>query len=233
MCIACHSCSDKCCLCLWQVGDLFRTRAFNFHARKAAPPRSLDTLTLRELYALKTETSNRALSAKMLADIYKRLESIHVQSTCRINTPLITQCLQSPLVSRNAQLAKHHSPAMNMEVTTKSGERLGGTLARSVGGKTSAKEKGSGMVLALCSGAIAAWWCIAAWCEPTITPLSWCCLITTVSLSECNAWYTISVMISDGHLHKDLLIPDFSDRCDRRCPVSNTCMGRCQWYGHR
>ena len=87
-----------------QVGDLFRTRAFNFHARKAAPPRSLDTLTLRELYALKTETSNRALSAKMLADIYKKLESIHVQSTCRINTPLITQCLQSPIVSRYAVL---------------------------------------------------------------------------------------------------------------------------------
>ena len=89
---------------LLQVGDLFRTRAFNFHARKAAPPRSLDTLTLRELYALKTETSNRALSAKMLADIYKKLESIHVQSTCRINTPLITQCLQSPIVSRYTNL---------------------------------------------------------------------------------------------------------------------------------
>ena len=93
------------------MGDLFRTRAFNFHARKAAPPRSLDTLTLRELYALKTETSNRALSAKMLADIYKKLENIHVQSTCRINTPLITKCLQSPIVSKNAALAKHHQTA--------------------------------------------------------------------------------------------------------------------------
>ena len=94
-----------------QVGDLFRTRAFNFHARKAAPPRSLDTLTLRELYALKTETSNRALSAKMLADLYKKLENIHVQSTCRINTPLITKCLQSPIVSKNAALAKQHATA--------------------------------------------------------------------------------------------------------------------------
>ena len=41
----------------------------------------------------------------MLADIYKRLESIHVQSTCRINTPLITQCLQSPIVGRYSLLA--------------------------------------------------------------------------------------------------------------------------------
>ena len=160
-------CISNCCHCLLQVGDLFRTRAFNFHARKAAPPRSLDTLTLRELYALKTETSNRALSAKMLADIYKRLESIHVQSTCRINTPLITQCLQSPLVSRNAQLAKHHSPATSMEGAAKSGEKLGGTLGGSVGVKSTAKEKGSGMVLAFCSDGIAAWRCIATWHKPT------------------------------------------------------------------
>ena len=169
MSIACNCCCiSNCCHFLWQVGDLFRTRAFNFHARKAAPPRSLDTLTLRELYALKTETSNRALSAKMLADIYKRLESIHVQSTCRINTPLITQCLQSPLVSRNAQLAKHHSPAMNMETTAKSGEKLGGTLTGAVGGKSSAKEKGPGGLLALCSDGVAAWRCIAAWYEITV-----------------------------------------------------------------
>lgn len=77
----------------------------------------------------------------MLADIYKRLESIHVQSTCRINTPLITQCLQSPLVARNAQLAKHHSPASSMEGTAKS---FGGTLGGSMGAKSGAKEKGPG-----------------------------------------------------------------------------------------
>ena len=47
----------------------------------------------------------------MLADIYKKLENIHVQSTCRINTPLITKCLQSPIVSKNAALAKHHQTA--------------------------------------------------------------------------------------------------------------------------
>lgn len=127
-----------------KVGNLFRTRAFNFHARKAAPPRSLDTLTLRELYALKTETSNRALSAKMLADIYKRLESIHVQSTCRINTPLITQCLQSPIVSRNAQLAKHHSPAASMAGTAKPADKFAGTMGGSVSVKSSMKDKGSG-----------------------------------------------------------------------------------------
>ncbi|KAL3155396.1 hypothetical protein ABBQ38_010953 [Trebouxia sp. C0009 RCD-2024] len=128
-----------------EVGNLFRTRAFNFHARKAAPPRSLDTLTLRELYALKTETSNRALSAKMLADIYKRLESIHVQSTCRINTPLITQCLQSPIVSRNAQLAKHHSPAASMAGTAKPADKFAGTMGGSVSVKSSMKDKGSGV----------------------------------------------------------------------------------------
>lgn len=142
MCTASHP--STC--CLLQVGDLFRTRAFNFHARKAAPPRSLDTLTLRELYALKTETSNRALSAKMLADIYKRLESIHVQSTCHINTPLITQCLQSPIVSRNAQLAKHRSPAARKEGMGRSADRLGRTMGVSVSLKSSTKDKGSGMI---------------------------------------------------------------------------------------
>lgn len=134
------------------MGDLFRTRAFNFHARKAAPPRSLDTLTLRELYALKTETSNRALSAKMLSDIYKRLESIHVQSTCLINTPLITQCLQSPMVSRNAQLAKQHSPASNLEGSAKLegsvklADKLGGTLGGPGSLKSGGKDKGAGDV---------------------------------------------------------------------------------------
>lgn len=91
----------------------------------------------------------------MLADIYKRLESIHVQSTCRINTPLITKCLQSPLVSRNAQLAKHHSPATSTEGAAKSGEKLGGTLGGSVGGNSSVKEKKSGIALALCSNGVA------------------------------------------------------------------------------
>lgn len=80
----------------------------------------------------------------MLADIYKRLESIHVQSTCLINTPLITQCLQSPIVSRNAQLAKQHAPATKLDGTAKTGEKLGGTLGGSGGVKSSGKEKGAG-----------------------------------------------------------------------------------------
>ncbi|KAK9806754.1 hypothetical protein WJX72_001558 [[Myrmecia] bisecta] len=87
------------------VGYLFRTSAFNLHARKHAPPRSIDTLQLRELAALKTDTANRALNAKLLASLYDKVNSIHVQSTALTNTPLIAEALSSPLVNRNAKFA--------------------------------------------------------------------------------------------------------------------------------
>lgn len=66
-------------LSVLQVGELFRTSAFNLHARKNGPPRSLDTLTLKELYAMKAGIENRSLSAKMLAQLYEPQEGVHVQ----------------------------------------------------------------------------------------------------------------------------------------------------------
>ena len=66
-------------LSVLQVGELFRTSAFNLHARKNGPPRSLDTLTLKELFAMKAGIENRSLSAKMLAQLYEPQEGVHVQ----------------------------------------------------------------------------------------------------------------------------------------------------------
>ena len=66
-------------LAVLQVGELFRTSAFNLHARKNGPPRSLDTLTLKELFAMKSGIENRSLSAKMLAQLYEPQEGVHVQ----------------------------------------------------------------------------------------------------------------------------------------------------------
>lgn len=43
------------------------------------PARSVDTLGVKELYALKHETTNRALNAKMLCSLHARPPTLAVQ----------------------------------------------------------------------------------------------------------------------------------------------------------
>eukprot|EP00198_Chlamydomonas_reinhardtii_P002438 XP_001691774.1 predicted protein [Chlamydomonas reinhardtii] len=68
--------------------------------RKYAAPRSVDTLGVKELYALKHETSNRALNAKMLTSLYAKPPSLAVQVASVTNSPLISQYISSPIVAR-------------------------------------------------------------------------------------------------------------------------------------
>ncbi|MEW5311231.1 MAG: hypothetical protein WDW38_002963 [Sanguina aurantia] len=84
-----------------EIGALFRTRHFNINQRKNQPARSVDTLSVKELYSLKHETTNRALNAKMLSSLYEKPPTLGVQSASVSNSPLITQFISSPIVARS------------------------------------------------------------------------------------------------------------------------------------
>ncbi len=56
-----------------------------------ALPRSVDTLSVKELYALKSETENRALNARMLASLFEKPPSLAVTVASVTNSPLISQ----------------------------------------------------------------------------------------------------------------------------------------------
>jgi hypothetical protein len=69
---------------VWQVelGRVFRTDAFNLHAREYQPPRLIDVHKLHEIHAVKTQTEHRILKGKLLASFYERPPATHLQA-CR------------------------------------------------------------------------------------------------------------------------------------------------------
>lgn len=84
-----------------ELGLLFRSRHFNLAKRQNKPLRSVDTLSVKELYSLKHETSNRALNAKMLTSLYEKPETLGVTVASVTNSPLIKQFITSPIVARS------------------------------------------------------------------------------------------------------------------------------------
>lgn len=90
-----------------EVGSLFRSKHFNANKRRHSEPRSVDTLGVKELYALKHETTNRALNAKMLSSLHTKPPTLAVQVASVTNSPLISQYISSPIVAR----AKCKDPA--------------------------------------------------------------------------------------------------------------------------
>lgn len=84
-----------------EMGLLFRSRHFNLYKRKNQPPRSVDTLSVKELYTIKHETTNRALNAKLLSSLYEKPVNLGVQVASVTNSPLITNFIQSPIVARS------------------------------------------------------------------------------------------------------------------------------------
>ncbi|KAF5843301.1 hypothetical protein DUNSADRAFT_103 [Dunaliella salina] len=84
-----------------EIGAIFRTKHFNLYKRRNMPPRSVDTLAVKELYALKHETANRVLNARMLASLFEKPPSIGVTVASVTNSPLISQFLTSPIVARS------------------------------------------------------------------------------------------------------------------------------------
>jgi hypothetical protein len=53
--------------------------------------RSVDTLSVKELYALKSETTNRALNARMLSSLFEKPPTLPVTVASVTNSPLIAQ----------------------------------------------------------------------------------------------------------------------------------------------
>lgn len=62
---------------------MFRSRHFNLYHRRNQPLRSVDTLSVKELYAIKHETLNRVLNAKLLASLYEKPKMLEVQVSGR------------------------------------------------------------------------------------------------------------------------------------------------------
>jgi hypothetical protein len=85
----------------YEIGQIFRTKHFNLYKRKNQPPRSVDSLTVKELYTVKNETTNRALNAKLLGSLYEKPETLGVTVASVTNSQLITQYIQSPIVARS------------------------------------------------------------------------------------------------------------------------------------
>eukprot|EP00798_Chlamydomonas_sp_ICE-L_P007997 gene7997-1224_t len=97
-----------------EIGVIFRSRHFNMYKRKNLPPRSVDTLGVKELYAIKNESSNRILNARMLSTLFEKPPSIGITVASVTNSPLISQYISSPVVSR----ALMKDPEARNNVTT-------------------------------------------------------------------------------------------------------------------
>lgn len=83
-----------------QVGRLFRGRYFNLYDRMNATPRSIDTLSLKELYAIKHETANRALNSKLLSSLNVRAKALNISGSSVNNSPLIYEFISSVITAR-------------------------------------------------------------------------------------------------------------------------------------
>ena len=82
------------------LGHLFRGRHFNLYARLTRPPRSVDTLTVRELHAIKHETPNRALNAKLLSALHARPPALATGAAAVNNSPLVSGFISSVITAR-------------------------------------------------------------------------------------------------------------------------------------
>lgn len=123
-----------------EIGLLFRSRHFNLYKRRNQPPRSVDTLGVKELYSIKHETTNRALNAKLLSSLYEKPTSLGVQVASVTNSPLITQYIQSPIVARS--LMKDPEAREKMFQSLKEGEESHAARKISAVFKLAAATKG-------------------------------------------------------------------------------------------
>jgi hypothetical protein len=82
------------------LGHLFRGRHFNLYERLTRPPRSVDTLSVKELYAVKRETPNRALNAKLLAVLNARPPALRTGAAAVANSPLVSGFITSVVTAR-------------------------------------------------------------------------------------------------------------------------------------
>eukprot|EP00892_Ulva_mutabilis_P012806 jgi/Ulvmu1/9899/UM057_0056.1 len=70
------------------------------YRRINAPARSIDTLSLKEVYAIKHETANRALNSKLLSSLNARPQSLNISAAAVNNSPLISNFISSVITAR-------------------------------------------------------------------------------------------------------------------------------------
>ncbi|KAI8473796.1 MAG: hypothetical protein J3K34DRAFT_518721 [Monoraphidium minutum] len=78
-----------------ELGGLLRG-PFNAAAWRHRPQRSVDTLSVEQIWALKHEGGNRALRGKLIASLNEKPSALSVQAASRSNTPLVAQAVASP-----------------------------------------------------------------------------------------------------------------------------------------
>ncbi|GBF94644.1 hypothetical protein Rsub_07380 [Raphidocelis subcapitata] len=84
-----------------ELGALFRG-PFNAAARRHRPPRSVDTLGVEQIWALKHEGGDRALRGKLIASLAEKASTLSVSVAALSNTPLVASAITSPIVARGA-----------------------------------------------------------------------------------------------------------------------------------
>uniref|UniRef100_A0A383W4U4 Uncharacterized protein n=1 Tax=Tetradesmus obliquus TaxID=3088 RepID=A0A383W4U4_TETOB len=95
-----------------ELDRLFRGRHFNIAARVNRPQRSVDSLTVTQIWSLKNETDNRSLHAKLISGLYEKPAALGVQVASQSNTPLVSQAVSSPMVARGLLADKAERDAL-------------------------------------------------------------------------------------------------------------------------
>lgn len=97
-----------------ELGSIFRTNHFNLANRTHNPPRSIDTLSLRELHALKTEGSSLSLNAKMFTSLCEKPTALGVQSASFATSELIGRvCGRKKVVPPKPQARRASAKALS------------------------------------------------------------------------------------------------------------------------
>lgn len=132
------------------LGKLFRGRYFNLYDRMNSTPRSVDTLSLKELYAIKHETTNRALNSKLLSSLNARVQALNISGSSVNNSPLIYDSISSVITAR----ALIKDPEFRKErMGVKNEDANGASLdAKGTGGSQSLTAEDAGLAAATAPG---------------------------------------------------------------------------------
>lgn len=67
-----------------EIGRLFRGQHFNLNQQKHQLPRSVNTLSLRQLYEIKYKSENTSLNARILTELYKKRPGLDTKASAQI-----------------------------------------------------------------------------------------------------------------------------------------------------
>eukprot|EP00775_Hariotina_reticulata_P005262 gene5262-5497_t len=114
-----------------ELGRLFRGRHFNTAMRLHSPVRSVDSMTVTQIWSLKNETHNRSLHQKLISGLFEKPHILGVQVAAVSNSTLVSQAVSSPLVARSLLADPAERDALLAVPFTRKNRRpqLGGMLS--------------------------------------------------------------------------------------------------------